>query len=514
MLAPLLLEVRRRALAARRGGRTRMFLVLTAIAAVLQVVAISWIVGFAVLLWQVGVGWLGAAYLGLVAIGYLPWTVARGVAVPLGRPRLAYHVGGMAREAKDDPVGVSLILAGWALCRQREVDADDAAWIERQRDARGRTGDARVIATALVAEARGDRAAARSLIESVAWMPEVTPIARELAGEWLAVDDAGRGEWRRILARAPRRAHAQLVVDPGELGLPDEVAAVKRPAAAKPAQVWPATPLTYFLEGVAARLVGEPDAPSDRELFVRWCEAPRRRHTWTLYRRAIAPRPAPAPSPEPATVEPPSDPIAAHVAAIQDPSQVTAAAAAWDRALSSPDFRARVLARAIDVGAPPDAGHKVLDDLARAAGDELATLILASEVCVDSLRGGGVLDAAVQRVRHRLLGELELAISRTSERVRARRELPAIDEWRELVALRAAHVRASRLGGAELRRLAFPHLHEALTPWLVWLWNERHEHAISDALTCWLLAEALAVGDAQAIETHGKNASLPLPARG
>ena len=30
-----------------------------------------------------------------------------------------------------------------------------------------------------------------------------------------------------------------------------------------------------------------------------------------------------------------------------------------------------------------------------------------------------------------------------------------------------------------------------LTPWLVWLWNARQEHAISDALTCWLLAESL-----------------------
>ncbi|HVH05390.1 MAG TPA: hypothetical protein VNE71_05245, partial [Myxococcota bacterium] len=78
---------------------------------------------------------------------------------------------------------------------------------------------------------------------------------------------------------------------------------------------------------------------------------------------------------------------------------------------------------------------------------------------------------------------------------------------------RRAHRRAVAIGGDELRRLAFPHLHVELTPWLVWLWNVRHEHAVSDALTTWLLAESLAVGDTQAIETHAKNASLPLPAR-
>src|SRR5206468_2104640 len=157
--------------------------------------------------------------------------------------------------------------------------------------------------------------------------------------------------------------------------------------------LWPGTPLTYFLEGVAARLLGAADAPGDLALFVRWLEAPRRRHTWRLYRRAIAAMPAPTAAP--VTTDAPAPAL---------------------------------------VDAP--------------------------------------LAAAVHKVRHRLLGDLELAVSRTGDRARRRAPLPAIDEWREVASLFDAHRRAARIGGDEVRRLAFPHVHGDLTPWLVWLWND------------------------------------------
>ena len=527
------LWARRRALAERRRGRGAAFVGWTLASGVVLGLCVAAIATFTWSLVALGLWWLAPIWVALVALVFLPWETARHVAVPLGWPKLAFHLGAESFDFADDRIGGGLIAAAWAACRQREPDPDALAWIEGKRDGSGRLGDCRVIATALIAEARGDRDGARALMESVALLPEVTPPGRELAAEWLAVDDAGRGEWRRILARAPRRVHRQLAVDGAELGLPAEVGGVRRVDPSGREQVWPATPLTFFLEGVAARMIGASGAPDDRALLLRWVEAPRRRHTWALYRRAIAPRAtaapatavAPAPASASAEAAPVADPVAAavgaHVAALDahacgrlGRADVAAAARAWDRALSSTDTRTAILARAIDVGAPPDAGHKVLDELARTAADDLATLILVAELPLDELRDAtGTLGVVAQRVRHRLLGDLELAISRTAERVRARRALPAIDEWRELCALRAAHLRASRIGGDALRRLAFPHLHEELTPWLIWLWNDRHEHVLSDALTTWLLAEALAVGDTQAIELHAKNASLPLPAR-
>jgi len=529
-LVPLLLTLRRRALIERRKGRSARFVVWSMLSGVLLAISAAWIAAFFYTLIAVGLWWLGIVFALLVFYSYFPWAAARSIAIPLGRPRLAYYLAAESRDVGEDRIGAGLVAAAWALCRQRAPSLDDAAWIDARRDAGGRLGDTRVVATALSLAARGDRDAARTLLESVALLPEVTPWARELAGEWLAADDAERGCWRRILERAPRRAHAQLAVDGGAFGLPAEVEQVRRPTS-HDEQLWPATPLTFFLEGVAARLAGIPDAPGDAALFLRWLEAPRRHATWGLYQRATAtarssegeaPPAAPAAPVEPTASDPVGAAVGAHVAALDahargalERRHVVAAATAWDRALSSEGARTGILARAIDVGAPADAGHRVLDEVARTAADDLAMLVLAASLPVAELRAGanGVLASAVQRVRHRLLGDLELAVSRTAERVRARRALPAIDEWRELLALRLAHRRAVDVGGDELRRLGFPHLHTELTPWLVWLWNERREHALSDALTTWLLAEALAVGDAQAIETHARNASMPLPSR-
>ncbi len=46
-----------------------------------------------------------------------------------------------------------------------------------------------------------------------------------------------------------------------------------------------------------------------------------------------------------------------------------------------------------------------------------------------------------------------------------------------------------------------------------WLWNTRHEHVLSHAISRWLLAEAIAVGDAEAIELGHRNCSLTVPTR-
>ncbi len=545
---PILLTLRRRALEARRQHRSGAFVALSAGAALVTVIAL-WIFGaLAVALWLVGLWWLATATALMLAWAYFPWTLARDVAVPLGLPRLASWLGRRSQQFGANRVGAGLVAGAWAVCRQRAPDPTAIARLEAERDGGARIGDCEVLATGLLASARGDGAGARALIESLARLPELTPAARELAAEWLAADDAATGAWARIVTRAQRRAHGKLDVDPIEAGLPDDdLGDVKRPAGGPRALLWPATPATYLLEGVAQRLLDVPGAPGDAALVLRWLEAPARLRTWALVRRAmrapaaatVAP-PAPgaasvAASAEPVAASPsddarPGDPIALavgrHVAAVAalDARALTRdhildAAAAWDVALASTDARTGLLGRALDVGAPPDAGHRVLDELARTAADELADLVIAAELPVDRLHGerapapASILATCLRRVHHRLLGELELAITRTATRVAAKRALPAIDEWREACALREAHGRACRIGGLELRRLAFPHLHAELTTWGVGLWNDRKEHALSDAITIWLLAEALAVGDAQAIDCHARNASLPIPAR-
>ncbi|HEX8109548.1 MAG TPA: hypothetical protein VF516_17575, partial [Kofleriaceae bacterium] len=90
---------------------------------------------------------------------------------------------------------------------------------------------------------------------------------------------------------------------------------------------------------------------------------------------------------------------------------------------------------------------------------------------------------------------------------------PSIDEWREFIALWAAYHAAVTAGGLELRRLAFPNAFSKGSNMAAWLWNKREEYALSHAISRWLLDEALAVGDAEAIELGHRNCALAVPTR-
>jgi hypothetical protein len=46
-----------------------------------------------------------------------------------------------------------------------------------------------------------------------------------------------------------------------------------------------------------------------------------------------------------------------------------------------------------------------------------------------------------------------------------------------------------------------------------WLWNTRSEYALSHAIFTWLLGEALAVGDTEAIEMLTRNSRLAVSTR-
>jgi hypothetical protein len=203
--------------------------------------------------------------------------------------------------------------------------------------------------------------------------------------------------------------------------------------------------------------------------------------------------------------------------AVREPSEggVAAAAKAWDVALGQQEWRTDIARRAIELGAPTDAASRAVEEMRVQVVSDVAHAILSAGLSLTALvaRGGesGVLAAAAAKARAELLARLELTFERIGGRVNERVAIAPIDEWRSFLALRAAYVEAARQGGVELERLAFPHAHSELTSWTVWMWNDRKEHAISHGMTTWLYERALAVGDAQAIELHGKNAQLEPP---
>lgn len=512
------IALRKRAWTERRNQRGVRFVLVTALLAVGEALAAS--AALALLVVALVAGGLVAVLVPPLTLLFAAGTLARRVAVPRGWYRAAYWLARL--DGAPFAASGARLLAARAAARVGSPPAA-AAWLARRRPAR--LDATEVVVQGVLAHGRGERDDARALLASVAGLAEPAPAARELAAEWLALDDAERGDWSAILTRGRARA----VPGRGDHRHPTAIAEAATAAPTDGEPLWPATPLTHLLEGVAARLRGAADAPSPRALWVRWLEAPTRRATLPLVRAAVAARPTPTAPPSEAssadTSAPPVEPHAAlaraaraHGQALVDGSldALAGAAARWDAVLTTPGLAVAIARRASELAAPADAADRALTELRGRVADELALALAARGLSLGELAarvpGSHTVAAIAHRARRELLGALELACDRVGDRVSEARAIDAIDELRTFLAIRAAYERAAHHGGAELERLAFPHVHEELTSWTVWLWNERHEYLLSHLVSTWLYERARAVGDAEAIELHGKNGALAVPA--
>lgn len=491
-LYTLLIRAHRKALDARRRDRTWRFyaysLVAASIGAFLAFVAL--IAAWA--MWKMGWWWLSIALLVMFGMPPLQPLLSRRVFVPLGLVKTNYWLAHFVSMEDSDAYG--MVAAAWA--HQTKGRPADEAWITTRRDKRIPLGDSEIIVTALLASARGDGDTCRQLLRSTAGMVENHPLVRELAGEWLAVDAAARGAWAELDADA-RRA------------------------------TWPASALTFFLEGVAKRHVDAEFPPSRFELRVRWLLAPYRTITAALL---ALPKATSAPSTTSATPATDATPVpdtaagapslpravAGHLTLAAhsrpDKDAFAATVSAWDVALSDAETVKWLARRALELDAPLGAVDRAIREVAISVTDELARLADVAQLAAPAARGP-VGDALARRLRHGRLDALEAGFTRWEERRHAGHVRAPIDEWREYVALRASYDAAVSTGGLELRRLAFPHAYSKGTSMAVWLWNSRNEYALSHAISSWLLEEALAVGDTEAIELCTRNTRLTVPTR-
>ena len=251
LLAGLLYRVHHWALEQRRMGRGAVrYLALTAFAGVLEATVIAaWLSLFFGLLftsyWPFG---LAMALLGCAPICGLALT--RYVAAPRGWVRIAYALGYFASRNRGNGNAYGAVLAAWSL--RRCWSSKGQRWLDEKLATLGRLGDAEIIAHGLATSARGDDTDAYRLLASVDRLIEMHPAARELAGEYLAVADAEAGRWGAISARA---AHAAR---------------------------WPASSLTFFLEGLADPIV-DTSKLGGIIRWSRWLMAPHRRQTWAIW---------------------------------------------------------------------------------------------------------------------------------------------------------------------------------------------------------------------------------------
>ncbi len=486
----LLGRIHRAAIDARRKDRTWRYLMWSALAGTMAALMMTIGALFTFVLFRYGMWPLGVVVLAIMVMPPIAGVLVRYAIVPLGWYRIAYWAGALCRPGADIPA-YGTCVAAWALSRRPSPDGE--AWLAKMRDARQPLGDAEVIVTALIAAGRGDAETARQLIRSAALLVENHPAVRELAYEWLAVDAAERGAWSELAGEVAQNA-------------------------------WPASPLAYLLEGVAQRRTNQPGAPRELELYARWLLAPYRRATLALL--AIAPvepgvtldRDADAestPAPERALLP---AAISAHLAITSPrrtaptPALLAHTVGAWDSALGDPATREWLARRALELDAPLGSVDRALKDVANGVADHLARIAEAATLGAPAARGA-VGEGLSRRLRHGRLDALETGFARWAQRRHDGSIRLAIDEWREWLALRAAYTAAVAAGGLELRRLAFPHAFSTGTSMAVWLWNARKEYPLSHAISKWLLAEALIVGDTEAIELGHRNCRLTVPTR-
>lgn len=430
----------------------------------------------------------GAWFLGpLLPLGMalcFPWTFTRCVLIPLGWPRAAYRFNLLTATTWGSDLRGGKALAGaWALLRARNPSPEERAWVEAKLDACTPLRGAGVLAHGLLAASRGDLETARALCRSVSLLDRrVAPRpARRLALEWCLADAAAHGRWRDVVELSQQGSGSYS--------------------------------FAAFFRASARRLLPEPRA--GRFALVAWWVLARRWWaTWPLLKRAWQ-----VPSRrlslleleagETQTAEPLGRALELHVALSRVPAgreamALSAAAVAWDEALSSLKVRDLATERAQGLG--PHAGAEALDALGEEAAEELAAWALAREVKLAQLEpGSDMAENVAYRVRNELLERIESAAQDVTYRLAEQRPLSNAEEWRHFLALQHQYTLAATLGGLEARRLAFDAVSVPLCNLGAWLFNDRQEKAIANGMFRWLLEESRDVGSEEDCRRYQNN---------
>jgi hypothetical protein len=416
-----------------------------------------------------------------------PWWVCRRVVIPLGLPRVAYAVAWLSRITwRSDRPGGPAFAAALALLRARRPSRKVIDLLERTLRRRERClQPSGVAATALLEAAKGNLAEARALFESLGRFDErlLPPTLLRTAAEWLAAEAAAEGDWQRVyeegVGGGARRSRA-----------------------------------VSLLEAIARRVLGA-EGTSLLGLWMCWLIAPRRWSTFAFVRR-LAAMPAGHPDEAPGRLPraPATDTLARALHSQlelhlrergPDSAAVVTLAERWDAALHAPETRAWLRERARVVGGDAD---MTLAKARRMVTAELADL--SQHIKGPVPQPSAVLLEALADRREELHGRLERQVAQMADRAESSKALPGIEEWREVMKVLEIHGELTAMGEADERHLALSVIERRLSSFAVWLYNDRGERPIANAIFSFLWHQAAAVGDEAAAARNEKNSRCAL----
>ncbi|MGB1014377.1 MAG: hypothetical protein ACPG4T_09620, partial [Nannocystaceae bacterium] len=403
----------------------------------------------------------------------------------LGQARLAHTLSMLGGYPWiRDPSGGAALSATLALMHRDHASAADIDWINEQLQAQPLRG-AGLTAAGLLAACRDDIPTARALLRSVeAFDSERCPLlAWRIALEWQMADAASLGQWERVLElvqNGPRPSRTSV-----------------------------------FLALVATRLAGGwVDSP---KLVHAWIRAPHRLHNLPLLKRALA---GESEHMERTTPDPVVDlgELAANVGPtpmahahalmlsftlnphVGDPkARYLRLVDAWQRAFDSEILHTHLSQRVLSLRASISA-EELLDQMRNDLSDDLAALARTHLLDIGDQDSpeGSLLQVCIRKFRKQLLLEVESTAAALATRLDQQPNefsgyFAVVEHWRGFLAAREIYERAAKLGGENLRRIAFPMLEKQLNRLALLALGRHDERSFADGIFRFLLWEAEAL---------------------
>ncbi len=414
----------------------------------------------------------------LTALILQPGPLVRGLLVPLGAwrwARAASRWGGPPWLR--DPDGGAAVMGVLAL-RGRSND-DALRELELGLMAAPLRG-AGLVAAGLIADARGDATAARRLLLSVDNLdPEVCPpLARAIANDWLLEDAARRERWTEVDVRS---GHAIALSAAGRL-----------------------------LHTVARRLLGN---ASRWELLRAWMSAPGRWKTWALLERAWD---------EPALADFPVvdrdlsrraangfglagtgaaslhlDAVKAHRLGELTSQELDRLGRAWDETLWDIGLRKRVRARALELDC-----NRTLEEAMLELHRSLCVEVAAMMPPVGEIpRGGKTLARSVSLFSGAQEHRIECALDHLDAARSAPISPTSVELWHEWLEIQDGYALHRRADVSEARAV-FQAIDAKAASIVHWLWHERGERPMANAVATWLTMEAERIHENESAQYH------------